>query len=284
MKKLLKKFNKIHPDKLFENKSHHSFLEYWLTEDIQKEIKVIKEIIELIKDEKLKYLFMVILGRAVRSCRATKHIDLATLTKPQFAPYYCERKHFKLCRPVNSLLSHFKKYYLDSIRRIKSFSMLKTNALNLVLEGDSYSIELDKVLEVKSFFNKAGKYKIDGIFTSPPYVGQIDYHEQHLYAYEIFNLPMKKDREIGILGLGKSKKARDQYSKGITKVFRNLKSYLKPYANCFIVANDRLQLYPDIINKSGYELVNEFKRPVLNRVEKDRRVYEESIFHIRPKS
>ena len=29
---------------------------------------------------------------------------------------------------------------------------------------------------------------VDGIITSPPYPGLIDYHEQHRYAYELLGL------------------------------------------------------------------------------------------------
>ena len=93
---------------------------------------------------------------------------------------------------------------------------------------------------------------------------------------------MKKDQEIGILGNGKGKLARESYSSEIIMVFKNLKPYLKSNANCFIVANDKFNLYPEIIKQSGFKLIDEFKRPVLNRVEKDRQVYEESIFHVIP--
>ena len=33
----------------------------------------------------------------------------------------------------------------------------------------------------------------DGVFTSPPYPGLIDYHEQHRYAYELLGLVDRRD-------------------------------------------------------------------------------------------
>ena len=36
------------------------------------------------------------------------------------------------------------------------------------------------------FAELLSRQKIKGIFSSPPYVGLIDYHEQHAYSYEIF--------------------------------------------------------------------------------------------------
>ena len=64
----------------------------------------------------------------------------------------------------------------------------------------------------------------------------------------------------------------------MAKVLKNSKKYLKKYANIFIVANDKFNLYPTIAQKAGFKIVKEFKRPVLNRVEKDKNPYAESIF------
>ena len=37
----------------------------------------------------------------------------------------------------------------------------------------------------------------DGVITSPPYPGLIDYHEQHRYAYELLGLEEQRDLELG---------------------------------------------------------------------------------------
>ena len=40
------------------------------------------------------------------------------------------------------------------------------------------------------------KQKINGIFSSPPYVGLIDYHEQHAYAYDLFGFERKDEDDL----------------------------------------------------------------------------------------
>jgi len=48
--------------------------------------------------------------------------------------------------------------------------------------------------------------------------------------------------------------------------------------------NDKYNLYPKIAELAGMKIVNLFKRPVLNRVEKDRDTpYTETIFHLKEK-
>jgi len=51
----------------------------------------------------------------------------------------------------------------------------------------------------------------------------------------------------------------------------------------FLVANDKYGLYPKISELAGMKIVNQYKRPVLNRVEKDRSAYAEIIFHLKEK-
>ena len=124
--------------------------------------------------------------------------------------------------------------------------------------------------------------KIKGIFSSPPYVGLIDYHEQHAYSYEIFGFDRKDELEIGPLFKGHGKEARDSYVIGTAEVLKNCKKYLKKDCDIFLVANDKYNLYPDIAKLADMKIRNQFKRPVLNRVEKDRsNAYSEIIFHLK---
>ena len=44
----------------------------------------------------------------------------------------------------------------------------------------------------------------DGVITSPPYPGLIDYHEQHRYASELLDLHDRRDEEIGPAAAGRS--------------------------------------------------------------------------------
>ena len=55
---------------------------------------------------------------------------------------------------------------------------------------------------------------------------------------------------------------------------------MKKDFNVFLVANDKFNLYPKIAGLAGMKIVNQYKRPVLNRVEKDRSAYAEIIFHL----
>ncbi|MDR2811805.1 MAG: hypothetical protein LBB06_01695, partial [Endomicrobium sp.] len=125
------------------------------------------------------------------------------------------------------------------------------------------------------------KQKISGIFSSPPYVGLIDYHEQHAYAYDLFGFERKDELEIGPLFRGQTKAAQKSYVEGISAVLNNCKKYLKGDCNVFLVANDKYNLYPQIAEKSGMKIVNQFRRPVLNRMEKDKCAYSEIIFHLK---
>ena len=75
--------------------------------------------------------------------------------------------------------------------------------------------------------------------------------------------------------------ARRSYAQGIADVLNNCKQYLKVNFDIFLVANDKYNLYPEIAEKAGMKIVNQFKRPVLNRTERDRNPYSEIIFHFK---
>jgi hypothetical protein len=88
--------------------------------------------------------------------------------------------------------------------------------------------------------------------------------------------------EIGSLSKGSGKKAREAYIKDISDVLINSAKYLQEDYDIFLVANDKYNIYPEIVKLSGMKIVNRFNRPVLNRVEKDRsNIYSETIFHIK---
>jgi len=64
----------------------------------------------------------------------------------------------------------------------------------------------------------------------------------------------------------------------------NISKFIKDDGDFFIVANDKYNLYPLIAEKSGLAIVEQFKRPVLNRTERDRQPYAEIIFHMKKKN
>ena len=177
------------------------------------------------------------------------------------------------------------RYAFDTLSRIREFSKLKKPAYHSVLAGDSRVIDIfEKIEKQNSEFSEIlKKQKVAGIFSSPPYVGQIDYHEQHAYAYDLFGFKRKDDLEIGPLYKGQGLEARRSYVQGIVDVLNNCRKYLKDNFDIFLVANDKYSLYPEIAERSGMKIVDQFKRPVLNRTERDRNPYSEIIFHLKSK-
>lgn len=264
------------------NLNGNTFRSIWLSNRINREIDYYLKLIQNEKDENIKNLMEIILSRAVRSCRSTTHSDLATLISPVNEPYYCI-KHHRICVPIDTITGKMKTYTADTIKRIIEFSYLKKDVKSLIINGNSENIDLFKEYGNVKFGNQYLRdRKIDGIFTSPPYVGQLDYYEQHEYAYDIFDIPkFSDDEQIGIKKLGKGIKAREKYVNQISNVFWNISRYLNDNANIFIVANDQFDLYPEIAKKSNMEIIKVFKRPVLDRTEVDNQPYIESIFHLK---
>jgi len=213
---------------LINEKEMNNFLNKWFSKRVRQELFYYIKLLKEIENEDLKNILRVIISRTARSCRTTTHSDLATLTKPQIGPYYC-RKHKKLCIPINSIVKHLIRYTYDTISRIDEFSRLKKNVFSNVIHGDSRKVNIFEEVKKKNFefYKLLTKKKIDGVFTSPPYVGQIDYHEQHAYAYDLFNIPRKDDKEIGPLFKGQGQKAKEEYVEGISKVFINISRFIK---------------------------------------------------------
>ena len=264
--------------------SNTTFLDKWYIPSIRKEIDFLFQEIKKTRDKNNKKILTVILSRAIRSCRATAHSDLATLKQPQVTGYYCW-KHKKICKPLFSIKSWFNRYAGDTVNRINVFSRLKTNAFYAFIPSDSRTVNIfDEIKKTnKNFYNELQKKKIKGVFSSPPYVDQIDYHEQHAYTYDLFGFKRKDELEIGPLYKGQGAVARESYVEGISKVLKNSRKLLSKNFDIFLVANDKYSLYPSIAERSGMKIVNQFKRPVLNRTERDKNPYAEFIFHLKDK-
>jgi hypothetical protein len=258
------------------------FLSRWFTQKQRLEMQNYLTQIKKERNPKLQDLMRVILSRTIRSCRATTHSDLATLIEPQSEPYYCT-KHYKICRPVTTITAHLKKYTEDTIARLTEFEKLRKNVFCEIVNADSKSLDIFEYIKHNNgeFFKVLEKKKIAGIFTSPPYVGQIDYHEQHAYAYELFGIERKDEKEIGRQAKGTGRIAQADYISGISEVLTNVKRFLKQDASIFIVANDSRNLYGKIAKNSGLHIENTFCRPVLNRTERDKQPYSESIFQMK---
>ncbi|HGE69230.1 TPA: site-specific DNA-methyltransferase [Candidatus Poribacteria bacterium] len=260
-----------------------TFLDKWFLASVRDEIDFLVDELKTINDDDVKKVLAIILSRTVRSCRATTHADLATLKEPVTSPYYC-KKHGKICKPIFSIMNWWKTYTVDTLSRLREFDKLRTDAFQICLTGDSRSIDIYEETKKKNteFAEKISTQKIRGIFSSPPYVGLIDYHEQHAYAYELFGFKRKDELEIGPLFKGYGEEARNSYIQGIAEVLKNCKKYLQNDYDIFLVANDKFNLYPKIAMLSRMKIVDRFERPVLNRVEKDRNsAYSETIFHLK---
>ena len=258
------------------------FLAKWYLRPLRREIDFLANSVARISASDIREVITVILSRTVRSCRATTHADLATLKEPVTTTYYCA-KHGKVCRPLFSLLSWWKRYSKDTLQRLQQFTQLRTATPQVCLMGDARHLDVFAELECKrpDFASLVKKQKIRGIFSSPPYVGLIDYHEQHAYSYDLLGLHRRDAQEIGPLFKGKGQKARAEYVQGIATVLRNCRRFMVVDCDVFLVANASFNLYEKIAETAGLQIVDRFKRPVLNRTEKDKGAYSETIFHLR---
>jgi len=269
-----------------ELKQEHEnrFLDKWYLQHIRKEIEFVFELVKKVHNTSSKKILSIVLSRTIRSCRATTHADLATLLDPVSTTYYCS-KHGKICKPLYSILGWWERYSGDTLSRLVKFEKLKTNTFQYCLTGDSRTIDISDVL--KEHHSELGRLvknkRINGIFSSPPYVGLIDYHEQHAYAYDLFGFDRRDDMEIGPLSKGTGREAKESYVDGIVSVLENCKQFMANSFEVLIVANDKYDVYPVIAERCGLQIVQQFKRPVLNRTEKDKGAYSESIFHMKRK-
>ncbi|MBM3181664.1 MAG: site-specific DNA-methyltransferase [Chloroflexi bacterium] len=261
-----------------------NFLAKWYLYPVRQEVDFVIGLVNQIEDPATKRVIQVILSRTIRSCRATTHADLGTLVEPVSAAYYCA-KHGKVCKPLFSILGWWERYSRDTVERLVKFDKLRTRTHQHCIVGDSRNVDIITKLESEQpeFAEIVKSKRIKGIFSSPPYVGLIDYHEQHAYAYELFGFHRQDDLEIGAMNKGQGKEARDSYAKGISDVLINSKKFLADDYSVFLVANDKYDLYPVIAARSGMKIVNQFKRPVLNRTERDKAAYSETIFHLKAK-
>lgn len=285
-KEFLPIYNKLLSDyniKLRQDKTD-TFLGKWFSQHIREEIQFVFDEIKKIKNIDTKKIISVIFSRTIRSCRATTHADLATLVEPITATYYCA-KHGKMCKPLFSILKWWETYSKDTVKRIAEFDKLRTRTFQYCLTGDSRTIDIINELQKKKIplAESVAKQKIKGIFSSPPYVGLIDYHEQHAYAYDLFGFERKDELEIGPLFKGQGKEAKQSYVQGISDVLNNCKRFLIDDYDIFLVANDKYNMYPTIAENTGMQIVNRYKRPVLNRTERDKSAYSEIIFHLKKK-
>lgn len=202
----------------------------------------------LVTDYEHADVLRVVLARAARSARLTTHFDLDFPRTPQRAPYWCH-KHKRECRPVDRAAHFLRRYALDTLARVKLFARVRSRGRTAsVLHGDARTLDL------------GGRY--DGVITSPPYPGLIDYHEQHRYAYELLGL---EDLGAHELGRGSTKSAVEAYVQGVADVLERSAERLRRDAPIAIVVNDRRDVYPEILDRAGLKLEHRLRRHVNRR-------------------
>jgi hypothetical protein len=189
-----------------------------------------------------------VLARAARSARRTTHFDLDFPRAPQRGPYWCH-KHKRECRPVERADHFLRRHALDTVARVKAFARVRApGRAAAVLHGDARELDL------------GGPY--DGVLTSPPYPGLIDYHEQQRYADELLGLERLDSQE---LGRGSTRRAIEDYVEGVARVLERSAERLRHGGRVLIVVNDRRDLYPAILERAGLELEHRLRRHVNRR-------------------
>jgi hypothetical protein len=222
---------------------------------------------ELIDDYEHRDALRVVLSRAARSARRVTHFDLEAPREPRTGEYWCH-KHKRLCRPVETAAAFLRRYTLDTLTRIEQFDDLRDEEPGAhVVHDDSRTVAYGATF--------------DGVITSPPYPGLIDYHEQHRYAYELLGLDDRRELEVGAAEAGTSRASIDAYSAGIVAALENAARALEPGAPLLIVVNDRRDLYPSILAQAGLELEARLRRHVNRRTGRRAGEYFEDVLVVR---
>lgn len=223
---------------------------------------------DLVGDYRHGDVLRVILSRAARSARRAAHFDLEAPRVAQTGEYWCY-KHRRTCKPVDSALGFLRRYTLDTLARIEQFALVRDLERDAtVLQADARAVAYGDVF--------------DGVLTSPPYPGLIDYHEQHRYAYELLGLDDRRELEVGAAAAGTSRAALEAYRGGIAAVLANAAAALRPGAAVLVVVNDRRGLYPEILDRAGLRLENRLRRHVNRRTGRRAGEYFEDVLVARP--
>ncbi len=204
-------------------------------------------------------LWRIVLSRAARSARLARHDDLDFPREPVRGEYFCH-KHRRVCRPVAEAAKFLDRYARDAVRRVTEFADLRTDAAVTVLHGDARETDPPG--------------PVDLVFTSPPYPGLIDYHEQHAYAFELLGLERRDPEEIGRGVKG--------YVEDIAAVLRRSKRALRRSGKVVIVVNDSRGLYDGILAAAGLRLEERILRQVNRRTGRRNGEYYEEVLIAAP--
>jgi DNA modification methylase len=211
----------------------------------------------------------IVLSRAARSARRVPHHALDEARTPVTAPYWCH-KHRRECRPVQEASRFLRRYAADTQRRLAEYARLRGDATVAVLHADARSADLPD--------------GIDGVVTSPPYPGLIDYHEQHRYAYELLGLDDRRGLELGAAVRGTARRAIVEYCDGIVEALAHTRRHLRRDAAVAVVVNDSRSLYDEIADRAGFTLESRTARHVNRRTGRRAGEYYEDVLWLRPRA
>lgn len=237
----------------------NAYLQRWFAPQALRELITYRDLIGNYADQDI---LKVILSRSARSARLTTHFDLDFPKAPQTEPYWCY-KHSRTCVPTQDAYQFLKRYSLDTLQRIEEFAAQRTSATVSVYHGDSRFVDIPP---------------IDGVITSPPYVGLIDYHEQHRYAYELLGFEDRSEAEIGAANRGSSQKAKRDYQAAIAQVFQRASRSMSSGGYFIVVAGDRYELYDEIARWCEVKVDTVLNRHVNRRTGRRSNEFYESVF------
>ena len=235
----------------------NEYINEWFADQSRKELL---RFLNLIGNYQYQDLLKIVLSRSARSARLVKHYDLDFPKEPQKEPYECY-KHGRICTPVQEAQKFLVRYTKDALHRVAEFDRIKSNAQVEVIHGDSREVDLPQ--------------GIDMVFTSPPYIGLIDYHEQHRYAYELLGLLNNETKEIGAAKNGSSDRAKKEYIKEMNDVLLHTRNHMAEKGIMAIVVNDKYDLYEP--SKVGFKSVGRVERHVNRRTGRRNGAFYESI-------
>lgn len=225
------------------------YLNTWFHPDALHTLLVFRE---LIPKHRFQDVLKIILTRAARSSRMIAHYEVDYPKKPYPDDYYC-LKHDKICHPTKNAMAFVKRYCNDVVNRLAEFQKVRSPVYTKAMHGDSSTFD----------FSRTGTTHV---MTSPPYLGLIDYHEQHRYAYELLGIADKSGQEIGRRANGTSKAAMSKYKSAMSKTFRNVsESSLAKGGAVVVIVNDKLGLYDDILHDAGLSVTKRLRRTVNRR-------------------
>ena len=204
----------------------------------------------------------VIASRAARSARRAPHFNLDSPRHAMKDPYWCY-KHRRTCSPTDDARKFLRRYTADTLRRITAFAEVRRDVDAVVHHADARTLDWGGTS--------------DGLITSPPYPGRIDYHGQHRYAFELLGLEDRVADEIGNPVHGKSRQSVAAYCDAVAEVLGNARSQLRASAPVVIVIDDERHLYDAILDRAGLELVEHRVRHVNRRTGRRDEGYFEAV-------